>query len=166
MIRWNWKGEELHFFLKNNRKAFFFFFFFVFLGLHLQHMEFLRLGVKSELQLLAYTTDTATPDPSHVCDLHHGSWQHWILNPLSEAKDRTHILLAASRLCCPWAATGTPSFCISMILRWTCSLVTNHCLMCPFQWWEAVSWAGKKTSQFKVEELSLFIPMSFSIQTL
>ena len=50
-------------------------------------MEFPRLGVKLELQLLAYTTATAMPDLSHVCDLHHSSWQHWILNPLSEARD-------------------------------------------------------------------------------
>lgn len=34
-------------------------------------MEILRLGVKSELQLLAYTTATATPDPSLIFDLHH-----------------------------------------------------------------------------------------------
>ena len=27
---------------------------------------------------------------SHVCDLHHGSWQRQILNPLSKARDRTH----------------------------------------------------------------------------
>ena len=32
-----------------------------------------RLGVKLELQLPAYTTATATPNLSHVCDLHHGS---------------------------------------------------------------------------------------------
>ena len=38
----------------------FFFFFFCFLGLHPQHMEVARLGVKSELQLPAYTTATAT----------------------------------------------------------------------------------------------------------
>ena len=30
---------------------------------------------------------TAMPDPSRVCELHHSSWQHWILNPLSEARD-------------------------------------------------------------------------------
>ena len=42
-----------------------------------------QAGVKSELQLLAYTTAMATPDPSHVCDLHR------ILNPLSEARDQT-----------------------------------------------------------------------------
>ena len=44
-------------------KNFFFFFFLVFLGLNVQHMEFPRLGVKSEIQLLAYATATATPDP-------------------------------------------------------------------------------------------------------
>ena len=26
-------------------------------------------------------------DPSHVCDLHYSSRQHWILNPLTEARD-------------------------------------------------------------------------------
>ena len=45
---------------------FFFFLSFIFLGLHLRHMEVPRLGVQSELQLPAYTTVTATPDPSCV----------------------------------------------------------------------------------------------------
>ena len=62
---------------------------FAFLGLHSQHMEVSRLGVESELQLLAYITATATPDPSQVCNLHHSSWQCWILNLLSKARDRT-----------------------------------------------------------------------------
>ena len=52
-------------------------------------MEVPRLGVESELQLLAYTTATATWDLSHVCDLHHSSWQRPILNPLREAWDGT-----------------------------------------------------------------------------
>ena len=34
-------------------------------------------------------TATATPDPSHLCDLHHSSWQLGILNPLSEARNWT-----------------------------------------------------------------------------
>ena len=34
-----------------------------------------RLRVESELQLLAYTTATATQDPSHVCDLYWSSQQ-------------------------------------------------------------------------------------------
>ena len=50
-------------------------------------------GVKSELQLLAYTTATAMWDPNHVCNLHRGSQHHCILNPLSEAKDQTCILM-------------------------------------------------------------------------
>ena len=36
-----------------------FYLFIYFLGLHPPHMEFPSLGVKSELQLLAYTTTTA-----------------------------------------------------------------------------------------------------------
>ena len=63
---------------------------FVFLGLYSQHMEGPRLGFDLELQLLAYTTATAMPDPSCVCDVHHGSQQRWILNLLSKATDRFH----------------------------------------------------------------------------
>ena len=55
-----------------------FFFFLSFLGPHPRHMEVLSLSVKSELRLLAYTTATATRDPSHVCDLHPSSWQCWV----------------------------------------------------------------------------------------
>ena len=75
-----------------------FFFFFVFLGLHSRHMEGPRLGVESDLQPPAYTTATATPDSSHVCDLHHTSQQCWILNPLNKASDRTCILMDASQI--------------------------------------------------------------------
>ena len=48
-----------------------------------------QAGGESELQLLAYTTATATAtqNPSHICNIHHSSWQYWILNPLSEARD-------------------------------------------------------------------------------
>ena len=31
----------------------------------------------------AYVTTTATPDPSHICDLHHSSWQRRILTTLA-----------------------------------------------------------------------------------
>ena len=65
----------------------------LFSGPHPWHMEVLRLGVKSELQLQAYTTAIAMTDPSHVCDLYHSFWQHWILNPLRRARDWTLILI-------------------------------------------------------------------------
>ena len=68
-------------------------------------MEIHKLGIELELQLPAYTTATATQDPSHVCDLHHSSWQCQIFNSLSEARDPTRILMDT---CYPWATKGTP----------------------------------------------------------
>ena len=62
-------------------------------------MEVPRLGVESELYLLAYATATAMLDPSHVCDPHHSLRQHWILNRLNEARDQTHVLLDTSWVC-------------------------------------------------------------------
>ena len=62
------------------------FFFFLFRA---SPMEVPRLGVKQELQLLAYTTAKATLNPSCICDLCRSLWQHRILNPLSEARDQT-----------------------------------------------------------------------------
>ena len=70
--------------------------FFFFLGLLPWHMEVPRLGVESELHLLAYTIVTEMPGPSGVCNLHCSSQQRHILNPLSEARDRTHVLMDTS----------------------------------------------------------------------
>ena len=77
---------------------FFFLFFFGFLGLHLQHMEVPRLGVKLELQLPAYATATATPDWSRSCKLHCSLQQCRVLNPLREARDQTQILMDISQV--------------------------------------------------------------------
>ena len=60
-------------------------------------VEVLRLWVKSELQLLA--TATAMWDPSQVCDLQHSLQQCQILNPLSEARTQTHILMGINQAC-------------------------------------------------------------------
>ena len=70
----------------------YFYLFFWLLGLYSRHMEVPRLGVESELQLPAYATATATPDPSCVCDLHHSLRQCSILNPLGKDRDQTRIL--------------------------------------------------------------------------
>ena len=61
-------------------------------------MEIPRLGVELELQLMAYTTATAMQDLSSICGLHHSLRQHWILNPQSEARDQTCILMDASQV--------------------------------------------------------------------
>ena len=67
--------------------------------------------VTLELQLPAYVTATATPDPSRVCDLH---LQCQILNPLSEAGDRTRNFMVRSQICFHCATMGTPRF----IFKW------------------------------------------------
>ena len=55
-------------------------------------VPWLGVRLELELQLQAYTTVTATQDLSCIFDLSHSLQQHWILNPLSEARDQTHIL--------------------------------------------------------------------------
>ena len=72
-------------------------------------MEVSRLGVQSALQLLAHTAAvTAMRERSYVCYLRHSSQQHWILNPLSEARDRTHILMDSSQIHFHCAMKGAP----------------------------------------------------------
>ena len=87
---------------------FFFFFFFWFLGLYLWHIAVLSIGVESELQLKPYATATATSDLSYICKLHHSSWQHRILNPLSKTRERTHIPMNTGQVRYHWATVGTP----------------------------------------------------------
>ena len=88
------------------RADFFFFCFFFCLffksfwwGAHSWHMEVPRLGVKSELQLPAYTTATEIQDLRCICDLHHSSQQCQILNPQPHGSCQFHF-------CC--TTTGTP----------------------------------------------------------
>ena len=93
------------------KNAGFFCFCCCFCGMHLWHMDVRRLGVELELQLPASTTATATPHLSRICDLQHSSWQRWILDPLSEARDRTSILMDTSQICFHCATRGTPKKC-------------------------------------------------------
>ena len=64
----------------------FFFFGVTFLGLYPQYMNVPKLGVKSELQLLAYTTAIAMQDPQ----------------PLSKARDPTCILVGFASAAPQW----------------------------------------------------------------
>ena len=79
------------------------------LWLHLRHMEVPRLGVQLELELPAYTTATATPDLSCVCNLHSSLQRkpdpltHWSrpgVKPLS-------LSILVRYLTC-WVTMGTP----------------------------------------------------------
>ena len=78
-------------------------------------MEVPGLGVKLEQQLPAYTTATATPDLSNVCDLHHSSQQHRIPNPLREVRDGTLVLMDTRQAHYHWATTETPPFILIVI---------------------------------------------------
>ena len=85
----------------------FYLFIYCILGPYPGHMEVPGLGVQLELQPPAYTTATTTQDPSRVFDLQHSSQQHKSLNPLSETRDRTYILMDPS-VVTHRATKGTP----------------------------------------------------------
>ena len=72
--------------------------FFFFLGPHLRHMGVPRLGVQLDSRRTTLQPERATWDPSHDCDLHHSSLQHWILKPLGKATDQTRLLMDTSRV--------------------------------------------------------------------
>ena len=80
-------------------------------------MEVPRLGVELELLLPAYARAT-TPDPSCVFDLHHSSWQRQIVNPLSEARDRTCNLIVPSWIRFHCTMKGTPKEVIFLFSFW------------------------------------------------
>ena len=61
-------------------------------------MEIPRPGVELELQLLAYQSHMTMWDLCCICNLHHSSQEHQILNPLSKARDQTHVLMNASQV--------------------------------------------------------------------
>ena len=72
---------------------------------------------KGSNQLQLPATATATPDPSHFCKLHHSSLQCRILDPLSEARDQTHIFRDASQVRSHCATTGIPKLFLND-LKW------------------------------------------------
>ena len=94
---------------KNSLSLFFFFcffFFFVFLGLHPPHMEIPRLGLNRSYS--CQPSSQPQQDPSLISDLHHSSQKCQIPDPLSKARDWTHVLMDSSRIhfCC--TTKGTP----------------------------------------------------------
>ena len=87
------------------------------------------------LQMPAYTTAIAMPDPSLNCNLHHRARQCQILNPLSEARDRTRILMDASRIHFRRTTAGTANFALklhsSVIFGVPTSLHSHHHYLIP-----------------------------------
>ena len=99
-IKKMWYTMEYHSAIKNVL------FFVCFLGPCSRHMEVARLEVELELQLPATAMVTATWDLSYVSNVQHSSWQCQTLNPLSEAKGRTCILMDTTWVCNPLSHNG------------------------------------------------------------
>ena len=89
-------------------------------------MEIPRLGVESELHLLAYSTATAVRDLSRDWDLYHSSWQCRITVPLSEARERTHNLMVISHICFRCATMETPKHFSLKVKNKNKPLTGNH----------------------------------------
>ena len=90
---------------------------------------------------LHHSHGNARSEPS--LQLHHSSWQHWILIPLSEARDRSYILTDLSQIHFHCATTGTPAF-FPMLMGHTYFLFSDlfAYFYCPpyigclsFCWW-------------------------------
>ena len=142
-------------------------FFGLFRAAPMSHMEVLRLGVESEFQLPAYATATATAmrDLSHVCDLHHNSWQCWILNSPSEARDLTHNLVVPGQIHFCYTTMETPLFWflyfiilfVPLVLNWhpypfcvVFNMWVFTCLLDVSTWWLGTA--------FKTERILLYSP--------
>ena len=89
-------------------------------------MEVNWLAVELELWPPAYTTATAMPDPSCVCNLHHSSWQRQILNPLSEARDQICILMDTRRVLNLLSHSGNS-------LKWAIFIVRQKSWLLPWK---------------------------------
>ena len=81
-------------------------FFFCFLLPQVWHMEVSRLGVESELQLLAYTIATAMLVLSCICHLHQSSWQCGSLTDWARPGVKPPSSQSWVRFL--WATMGTP----------------------------------------------------------
>ena len=68
-------------------------------------MEVPRLGVELELHLPAYSIAMATLDLNLICTLHSSLRHRQSLNPLSEARDQTCILMDTSQVHYHWATS-------------------------------------------------------------
>ena len=75
-----------------------FFFFFLLRAMHATYGNSQARGRIGPAAAGLHHSHSNTGSKLHICDLHHSSWQHQILNPLSKTRDRNPILMDASRV--------------------------------------------------------------------
>ena len=63
-----------------------------------------------------------------LCDLHHSSRQHQILNSLSEARDQTCVLMNTSQVLFPLSHNGNSLFFFLFFEIW--KITINFCFFC------------------------------------
>ena len=122
----------------------YFFFFFFFLLFRASHTAHGGSQARGRIRAAAASYSHSTTDPSSFCDLHHSSWQHWTLNPLSKARDLTCNLMVPSQICFNWATMGTPQI--------TFSYETGFYTLVNIQ-----HWSLKAMVYFKKIKVSLYI---------
>ena len=88
-------------------------------------------GSRTKGTIGAVALGLPTPDPSHICDLHHRSWQHWILNPLSEARDWTCILMDPSQIQELWEF----AYLNTVLKRFFCMLMSKKHIIKTIECW-------------------------------
>ena len=76
------------------------------MGPHMGHMKVPGLGVDSELQLPAYTTEQHKIRATSACSLHHSSWQGQILNPPSKGRYQICIFMDTNWVYFHWTTMG------------------------------------------------------------
>ena len=121
------------------------------------HIEIPRPGIEWEMQPQAYTTATAMPDLSCICE------PHQILNPLSEARDLNLILTDTVKFLTGRARTKTPSFFFALSLSssffnmgWGSSIVTAVAQVTAVVWvWSVAQNFHVPRAQPKEEKLEV-----------
>ena len=97
-------------FFKKLGGFFFFFFFPIFRAAPLAYVSFPGKGSNPSCSCWPtpqpWHQQIAMPDLNRICDLHHNSSQHQILNQLSEARNQTSILMDTSRVLNPLSHNG------------------------------------------------------------
>ena len=90
--------------------------------------------------------------------LHHSSQKCWILNPLSEARDRTWVLMDTSRVHYCWATIGTPHKAFLICVKVCChSFIQRSRIwtweICQFLLWALIFFHCKRTGLGKSQQI-------------